>query len=131
NIRLDERVAERNRIARDFHDTLLQSFQGALMKFSTVKYLMRAVPLAARSRETVQCGDVKRCTKQSFECIEALDRRFGCTRQESTGLSFHREISFVRIVLGDGEDFSDIHGTLLLASRRHQRLLRATCCTRT
>ena len=35
NARLDERVAERTRIARDLHDTLLQSFQGLLLRFQT------------------------------------------------------------------------------------------------
>ena len=39
-----ERINERTRIARDLHDTLLQSFQGVLMKFSTVKYVMRSRP---------------------------------------------------------------------------------------
>lgn len=38
NMRLEERVNERTRIARDFHDTLLQSFQGVLMKFSALSY---------------------------------------------------------------------------------------------
>lgn len=33
NMRVEERVGERTRIARDLHDTLLQSFQGVLMKF--------------------------------------------------------------------------------------------------
>lgn len=32
-LRTEERVSERTRIAREFHDTLLQSFQGVLMKF--------------------------------------------------------------------------------------------------
>ena len=32
-LRLEERVNERTRIARDLHDTLLQSFQGLLMKY--------------------------------------------------------------------------------------------------
>jgi signal transduction histidine kinase len=32
NIRLEARVGERTRIARDLHDTLLQSFQGTLLK---------------------------------------------------------------------------------------------------
>ena len=44
NLRLEERVAERTRIARDLHDTLLQSFQGVLLKFSTARYLMRERP---------------------------------------------------------------------------------------
>src|SRR4029077_686682 len=34
NLRLEERVNERTRIARELHDTLLGSFQGVLLKFS-------------------------------------------------------------------------------------------------
>ena len=33
NARLDERVLERTRVARDLHDTLLQSFHGLLLRF--------------------------------------------------------------------------------------------------
>jgi signal transduction histidine kinase len=40
NVRMEERVAERTRIARDLHDTLLQSFQGVLLKFHAVTYLL-------------------------------------------------------------------------------------------
>ncbi len=40
NMRLEERVNERTRIARDFHDTLLQSFQGVLLKFHAVTYML-------------------------------------------------------------------------------------------
>jgi ligand-binding sensor domain-containing protein/signal transduction histidine kinase len=39
-IRLDERVSERTRIARDLHDTLLQSFHGLLLRFQTVSNLL-------------------------------------------------------------------------------------------
>ena len=39
-LRLEERVNERTRIARDLHDTLLQSFHGVLMKFSAVTYML-------------------------------------------------------------------------------------------
>ena len=44
NARLEGRVSERTRLARDLHDTLLQSFQGVLLKFSAIKYLMRDRP---------------------------------------------------------------------------------------
>jgi signal transduction histidine kinase len=37
NMRLEERVAERTRIARDVHDTLLQSFQGLVFRFQAVR----------------------------------------------------------------------------------------------
>jgi signal transduction histidine kinase len=36
NVRLEERLAERNRVARDLHDTLLQSFQGVSLLFQAV-----------------------------------------------------------------------------------------------
>ena len=35
---LDARVGERTRIARDLHDTLLQSFHGLLLRFQTVSH---------------------------------------------------------------------------------------------
>jgi signal transduction histidine kinase len=40
NLRLEGRVIERTRIARDLHDTLLQSFQGVLLQFQAVMYLL-------------------------------------------------------------------------------------------
>ena len=44
NARMEARIGERTRVARDLHDTLLQSFQGVLLKFSTVKYLIYSRP---------------------------------------------------------------------------------------
>ena len=68
NTQLEARVGERTRIARDLHDTLLQSFQGLLLRFKVVdeslppgeakEELERALDLAARAitegRDTVQ-----------------------------------------------------------------------------
>jgi signal transduction histidine kinase/ligand-binding sensor domain-containing protein len=48
NARLEERVGERTRIARDLHDTLLQSFQGLLLRFQTVYELLPTRPTHAR-----------------------------------------------------------------------------------
>ena len=42
NLRLEERVSERTRIARELHDTLLQSFHGLLLRFQTVSNLLPA-----------------------------------------------------------------------------------------
>jgi signal transduction histidine kinase len=47
NIRMEERVNERTRIARDLHDTLLQSFQGVLLKFHAVTYMLPDRPADA------------------------------------------------------------------------------------
>jgi signal transduction histidine kinase/streptogramin lyase len=50
NMRLEERVSERTRIARDLHDTLLQSFHGLLLRFQTVSQLLPARPEEAKQR---------------------------------------------------------------------------------
>jgi signal transduction histidine kinase len=40
NVRMEERVGERTRIARDLHDTLLQSFQGLMLHLQVVDDLL-------------------------------------------------------------------------------------------
>ncbi|HET6899488.1 MAG TPA: triple tyrosine motif-containing protein, partial [Vicinamibacteria bacterium] len=47
NLRLEERVNERTRIARELHDTLLQSFQGLMLRFQTARELLPAHPADA------------------------------------------------------------------------------------
>ena len=48
NARLEERVAERTRIARELHDTLLQSFQGLMLHFQVAHDELPARPAEAR-----------------------------------------------------------------------------------
>jgi hypothetical protein len=47
NVRMEERVNERTRLARDLHDTLLQSFQGVLLKFHAVTFMLPDRPAEA------------------------------------------------------------------------------------
>jgi signal transduction histidine kinase/ligand-binding sensor domain-containing protein len=47
---LNARVGERTRIARDLHDTLLQSFHGLLLRFQTVSQLLPERPLEAKEK---------------------------------------------------------------------------------
>jgi signal transduction histidine kinase len=47
-IGLEARVNERTRIARELHDTLLQSFQGLMLRFQTVGEMLPARPLDAK-----------------------------------------------------------------------------------
>jgi signal transduction histidine kinase len=51
NMRLEERVGERTRIARDLHDTLLQSFHGVLLYFQTGINQLPEHPVEARTAE--------------------------------------------------------------------------------
>jgi signal transduction histidine kinase len=46
--RLEERIQERMRIARDLHDTLLQSFQGLMLRFQAVDEMLPACPTEAK-----------------------------------------------------------------------------------
>jgi len=47
---MDARVGERTRIARDLHDTLLQSFHGLLLRFQTVSQLLPERPAEAKEK---------------------------------------------------------------------------------
>ena len=47
-LRLEERVNERTRIARELHDTLLQSFQGLLLRFQAALELLPRRPIEAK-----------------------------------------------------------------------------------
>jgi signal transduction histidine kinase len=51
NIRLEERVNERTRIARDLHDTMLQTFQGLLLKFYGLSVMLADRPEAQQKLE--------------------------------------------------------------------------------
>ena len=54
SMRMEERVSERTRIARDLHDTLLQSFQGVLPRFQAAIYKLPEHP--ADDRETLEAA---------------------------------------------------------------------------
>jgi signal transduction histidine kinase/ligand-binding sensor domain-containing protein len=48
SIGLEARVGERTRIARELHDTLLQSFQGLMLRFQAVDEMLPARPMDAK-----------------------------------------------------------------------------------
>lgn len=47
NLRLEERLGERTRVARDLHDTLLQSFQGVTYRLEAIRMLLPGQPEVA------------------------------------------------------------------------------------
>ena len=67
--RLDERVNERTRIARELHDTLLQSFHGLLLRFQTVLYLLPDRP--AEAKENLD-GAIEQAAKAITEGRDAV-----------------------------------------------------------
>jgi signal transduction histidine kinase len=50
DVRLRERVNERTRIARDLHDTLLQSFHGLLFRFQAASNMLPDRPIEAKKQ---------------------------------------------------------------------------------
>jgi signal transduction histidine kinase len=48
NMTLEARVGERTRIARELHDTLLQSFQGLMLRFQSVDEMLPERPIDAK-----------------------------------------------------------------------------------
>jgi signal transduction histidine kinase/ligand-binding sensor domain-containing protein len=57
NMRIEERVAERTRIARELHDTLLQSFHGLMLRFQAVHELMQEGKAKKQLQETLNRAD--------------------------------------------------------------------------
>ena len=55
--RLEERVEERIRIARDLHDTLLQTFQGLMIRFQVVNELLGPGKAKDELEQTLEFGD--------------------------------------------------------------------------
>jgi signal transduction histidine kinase len=91
-LRFDERLSERTRIARELHDTLLQSFQGLMLHFQAVndqlppgkskeameKALDRADQAIIEGREAIQnLRSSTTMTNELGEAMVALGEEFG------------------------------------------------------
>jgi signal transduction histidine kinase len=86
NLRFEERLAERTRIARELHDSLLQGFQGLMFRLQAVRDLLPARPaeaaqaldtaldrgdqVIAEGRSTVE--DLRDSTLQDTNILQAL-----------------------------------------------------------
>ena len=70
-MRMEERVAERTRIARELHDTLLQSFQGVLMKFHAVTYQLSDRPELQRTLKTV-IDQARQAVTEGRDAVQGL-----------------------------------------------------------
>jgi signal transduction histidine kinase len=71
NVRLEGRLAERARIARELHDTLLQSFQALLLKFHTVTYLLDR-PAEARKRLEGTIEEATQAMKEGRDAVQGM-----------------------------------------------------------
>ena len=69
---LDARVSERTRIARDLHDTLLQSFHGVLLRLQTVSQLLRERPIEAQEKLDSTIDDVAEAITEGRDAVQGL-----------------------------------------------------------
>ena len=72
NIRFEERVSERTRIARDLHDTLLQSFHGLLLRFQAVSNLLPARPQEAKQRLDDAIDQAAQAITEGRDAVQGL-----------------------------------------------------------
>ncbi|MGO8974879.1 MAG: two-component regulator propeller domain-containing protein [Steroidobacteraceae bacterium] len=69
---LEGRVAERTRIARDLHDTLLQSFNGLLLRFRTVHELFSKSPDQARTILENAIEEARQALTEGRQAVQGL-----------------------------------------------------------
>ncbi|TCL76137.1 sensor histidine kinase [Rhizobium sp. BK251] len=72
NILLQERISERNRLARDLHDTLLQSFQGLIYRLQAVRHSLPHQPAAAAAMLDVVLDKSDEAIIEGRNAVQAL-----------------------------------------------------------
>jgi signal transduction histidine kinase/ligand-binding sensor domain-containing protein len=71
-VRFEERLAERSRIARELHDTLLQSFQGAVLRFRAVTYMLPDRPAEARATLENAIDQARQAIVEGRDAVQGL-----------------------------------------------------------
>jgi len=71
-IRLEATVNERTRIARELHDTLLQSFQGLLVRFQAASNLLPTRPDDAKKRLDTSIDQASQAIAEGRDAIQGL-----------------------------------------------------------
>jgi signal transduction histidine kinase/ligand-binding sensor domain-containing protein len=72
HIQMEERLSERNRIARELHDTLLQSFQGLILNFQRARNLLPAQPDRAIESLDVALDRAERAIMEGRDAIHDM-----------------------------------------------------------
>jgi signal transduction histidine kinase/ligand-binding sensor domain-containing protein len=106
NATLQTRVDERTRIARELHDTMLQSFQGLLLRFQTVSNLLPLRPEEAKTRIDSVVEEGSNAITEGRDAVHEL-RSMGLTT-----VNLAQSIrNFANELLGNltGEDLPELH----------------------
>src|SRR5215472_241501 len=98
-LRLEERLNERTRIARELHDTLLQSLHGLMFEFQAARNLFQKRPDEALQVLDSAIKGTEQAITESQDAIEGL--RSPATAEED----------LAQLIKATGEDFSASQGT--------------------
>jgi signal transduction histidine kinase len=102
---LEARVGERTRIARELHDTLLQSFHGLLLRFQTASYLLPERPPGSHLSVAVegQARDLHPMLRDEIYKIaaEALRNAFRHAHAERIEVEMHYDDEQFRLRVRD------------------------------
>jgi ligand-binding sensor domain-containing protein/signal transduction histidine kinase len=116
---LDARVSERTRIARDLHDTMLQSFHGLLLRFQTVLLLLPERPIEAKEKLESAIEQAAGAITEGRDAVQGLRastiegndlvRSISALGEElQKDSSNHRPVTFRVAVEGQARDFHPI-----------------------
>jgi signal transduction histidine kinase/ligand-binding sensor domain-containing protein len=72
NVRFDERLAERTRIARELHDTLLQSFHGLLFRFQAAINMLPDRPVDAKLKFESAIDQASQAIAEGRDAVQNL-----------------------------------------------------------
>jgi signal transduction histidine kinase/ligand-binding sensor domain-containing protein len=72
NLRFEERLAERARIAQELHDTLLQSFQGLILRFQAANQILLSNPSEAKEALEGALDRADQALTESRKAIEGI-----------------------------------------------------------
>lgn len=72
NERFHERILERTRIAQELHDTLLQSFQGLMLRFQTIDEMLPSRPGDAKQALEVALDKADHALSESRDAIQDI-----------------------------------------------------------
>ena len=121
NTRFQERLFERTRIAQELHDTLLQSFQGLMLRFQTVDNLLPGRPEKAKeiledaldradtalteSRNAIQ--DIRSSPSESVNIAQSINKMMAELADEDTHHT-HPKPDYAVVIEGDPKDLNPL-----------------------
>jgi len=119
NIGLEAQVSERTRIARELHDTLLQSFHGLLLSFQSASNLLPARPDDAKKRLDAAVDQGSHAIAEGRDAVQGLRS----PTQVTNDLAVALRILGAELVAADSNAESPVIDVMVEGQPRSLRLI--------